>query len=169
MHFCTSSDSMHKPLFGFVTKLLGLPASAVLASLHILFDKSIVNTFEACDAVQGHCRLPTAPRCTKRAALCLTAGWYAGASREVTCLHGALLATGWVRTDMTRGAGAIDAKTSVGGMISVLEAHSPQDITGKWCGSISVVRITVKALQAHVVCRFTTISSNISSLLHLLC
>ena len=29
---------------GFVTKLLGLPASAVLASPRILFDKSIVNT-----------------------------------------------------------------------------------------------------------------------------
>ena len=36
---------------------------------------------------------------------------------------------------MTRGAGAIDAKTSVEGMIAVLEARSPQELNGKWCAS----------------------------------
>ncbi|CAL8468915.1 g8456 [Coccomyxa elongata] len=41
-----------------------------------------------------------------------------------------LLHPGWVKTDMTRHSGLIDAQTSVAGMISVLESSKP--LVGRW-------------------------------------
>ena len=41
--------------------------------------------------------------------------------------------SGWVKTGMTNNTGTIDAKTSVEGMISVIEGHSPSELNGRWC------------------------------------
>jgi hypothetical protein len=38
---------------------------------------------------------------------------------------------------MTNNQGLIDAKTSVEGMISVIESHSPSEINGRWCECIA--------------------------------
>ncbi len=40
------------------------------------------------------------------------------------------LGAGWVKTDMTRHSGLIDAHTSVAGLISVLESGKP--LVGRW-------------------------------------
>lgn len=46
---------------------------------------------------------------------------------QVTCV---LLHPGWVKTDMTSNSGLIDTKTSVAGLISLLESDLP--LNGNW-------------------------------------
>ena len=50
---------------------------------------------------------------------------------EPTGVKCVLLHPGWVKTDMTQGSGLIDAKTSAGGMISVMEGAAGP-LNGNW-------------------------------------